>query len=100
MLTMRLAEILERIEQRLAALGLSADTASKLAGKPDAIRNIRRAMKGGTRQGVQTATLDALAPVLQTTAEWLLAGTDDEPASPTPSAAPRYGQGAGMLPMQ
>jgi hypothetical protein len=37
-----LADILGRIEERLTALGLSATGATRLAGKPDAIRNIRR----------------------------------------------------------
>jgi transcriptional regulator with XRE-family HTH domain len=73
---MRLSDILQRIESRLVALGLSASEASKLAGKPGVIRNIRRGAKdrGGNRQGVTTTTLAALAPVLQTTESWLLTG--------------------------
>ena len=76
MISMQLADILARIEERLAALNLSADTASKMAGKPDAIRNIRRAARAGTRQGVQTGTLEALAPVLKCSQGWLLTGLD------------------------
>jgi transcriptional regulator with XRE-family HTH domain len=71
---MRLADILQRIEGRLVALGLSAAAASKMAGKPEAIRNIRRAVKIGHRQGVSSVTIAALAPVLQTTEGWLLTG--------------------------
>jgi hypothetical protein len=69
-----LADILRRIEERLAAVGLSATAAGRMAGKPDVIRNIRRATKSETRRGVSTATLAALAPVLQTTSRWLLTG--------------------------
>lgn len=68
---MKLKDILSRIERRLAATGLSADGASRLAGKPDAIRNMRRAVQAG-RGGVNTRTVEALAAVLGTTAVWLL----------------------------
>ena len=71
---MKLAEILSRIEMRLEALGISANEASRRAGKPDAIRNLRRAVAKGEREGISTATLMALAPVLETTAPWLLTG--------------------------
>jgi len=71
---MKLAEILSRIEMRLKALGISANEASRRAGKSDAIRNLRRAVAKGEREGISTATLMALAPVLETTAPWLLTG--------------------------
>lgn len=70
---MELSTVLKRIERRLKDLDLSADRASREAGKPDAIRNLRRAVKDG-RQGVTTGTIAALAPVLKTTAAWLLEG--------------------------
>lgn len=76
--TMNLGEVLERIEGRLSALGMSADAASRAARKPDAIRNIRRAVRSGERQGVSTATLAALAPVLKTSAAWLVEGVGEE----------------------
>lgn len=66
--------VLARIEERLKAVGMSADAASRAAGTPDAIRNLRRAVKNGGRQGVTMTTLAALAPVLQTTAGYLLEG--------------------------
>lgn len=76
---MELKAILARVDARLEAVGLSESKASKDAGKPDAIRNMRRAVeKDEGRQGVSTATLNALAPVLQTTAVWLLAGAGPE----------------------
>ncbi len=75
---MNLPDILERIERRLTATGLSASAASKAAGKSDAIRNLQRAAKEGRRQGISTATLNALAPVLRTSATWLLAGAGPE----------------------
>lgn len=71
-----LPEILARIDRRLEAVGLSATAASKAAGKPDAIRNIRRAVESGNRHGVSTVTLSALAPVLQATEAWLVTGRD------------------------
>ncbi len=75
---MQLPDILMRIESRLKALGLSAHAASVAAGKPYAIRNIRRAAQSGNRQGVSTATIAALAPALQTSVGWLVTGQDGE----------------------
>lgn len=75
---MELHDILARIEHRLKVVGLSESAASKQAGKPDAVRNLRRALEKDERQGVSTATLHALAPVLQTTAVWLFAGAGPE----------------------
>ncbi len=76
---MDLSGILARIEKRLHATGLSDNAASALAGKPDAIRNIRRAIAAG-RKGVSTATIAALAPVLGTRASWLLSEDGPETA--------------------
>ena len=59
---MDLDDVLVRIESRLAALGLSAHAASLLAKKPDAIRNLQRAVRSGDRRGITTETLSALAP--------------------------------------
>lgn len=75
---MELRKILARIERRLEVVGLSASAASKAAGKPDAIRNLQRAVEKDDRQGVSTATLNALAPVLKTTSVWLFAGAGPE----------------------
>lgn len=77
---MKLAEILARIESRLKAVGLSAHAASLAAKRPDAIRNLKRAVKNNDRRGITTETLIALAPVLKTTPAWLLEGVGD-PAS-------------------
>lgn len=80
-----LKAVLERIEQRLRATGLSATGASMAAGLgEDAIRNLRRAVKDESRQGISTNTLTALAPVLKTTAAWLLDGTGDESTGGVP----------------
>lgn len=68
-----LADVVARIHQRLNALGLSAHAASMRAGRPDAIRNMERGVSKG-RAGVSTKTLEALAPVLQTTVAWLSDG--------------------------
>ena len=87
MLSMGLAAILSRIHMRLKALNISANKASKLAGKPDAIRNLQRAVKEGRRDGISTATLTALAPILQTTEAWLLTGRNSDPAQSAQDAA-------------
>lgn len=74
-----LKDVLARIEQRLKALGISASAASRQAGlSEDAIRNMRRAVEKDERQGVSTATIIALAPVLQTSASWLIEGGGSE----------------------
>ncbi len=53
-----------------------------LAGKPDAIRNLERAIEKNTgRSGISTATIKALAPVLETTPAWLLDGTGPDEAT-------------------
>lgn len=73
-----LNEILERIEDRLIVVGLDPAVASVRAGlSKDAIRNIQRAVKNGKPgAGASTTTLVQLAPVLETTASWLLEGVD------------------------
>lgn len=80
---MQQAELLQRIEERLKALGISAAAASRAAGASDAIRNIRRAVRAGKETSVSVRTLQALAGVLQTSPGWLLSG--EEPAPPAPS---------------
>lgn len=76
---MDLHGILERVERRLTALNMKADRASREAGRPDAIRNLRRAVKSG-EGGITLATIEALAPVLKTTVIWLL--KEEGPESP------------------
>ncbi len=66
--------VLARIEERLRPSKCRPMRPSRAAGAPDAIRNLRRAVKNGGRQGVTMTTLAALAPVLQTTAGYLLEG--------------------------
>jgi hypothetical protein len=74
-----LDDVLLRIERRLKATDQSANAASLAAGvSGDAIRNLRRAVKKGDRQGISTLTLTKLAPVLQTTVGWLLDGNGPE----------------------
>lgn len=95
---MELQDVLSRIESRLEALGLSANRASDLAKKPDAIRNLKRAVQNGERRGVTTETLAALAPVLKTTAAWLLEGIGDGESSTAIRVVGRIGAGAEILP--
>jgi phage repressor protein C with HTH and peptisase S24 domain len=70
----KLPEILARIDERLMELGLSDNAASVRAGKPDAIRNARRAINSPNRQGITLATLEALAGALETDVSWLADG--------------------------
>lgn len=73
-------DVLERIEQRLKAVGKSAQAASLEAGlSKDAIRNMRRAAKEPTRAGVSTRTIEQLADVLDAPVGWLLTGDGPGP---------------------
>lgn len=63
--------LIDRIEERLQALGISERKASMLAiGKPDLIRDIRRGREPGS------ARLASLASALQTTSDYLLGVSD------------------------
>lgn len=74
-----LKDILDRIEKRLEATGLSAASASAKAGlSKDAIRNIQRAVEQGKEAGASTQTIIKLAPILSTTASWLIEGSGQE----------------------
>jgi SOS-response transcriptional repressor LexA len=95
---MELEDVLSRVESRLRALNLSAHAASLAAKKPDAIRNLRRAVRSGDRRGITTETLAALAPVLQTTAAWLLEGVGNERPANTARVVGKIGAGAEILP--
>jgi len=95
---MDLEDVLTRIESRLEAVGLSAHAASLAAKKPDAIRNLKRAVKSGDRRGVTTETLTALAPVLKTTAAWLLEGVGDPQPGNRVRVVGRIGAGAEIQP--
>jgi phage repressor protein C with HTH and peptisase S24 domain len=91
---MELADVLARIESRLKALDLSAHAASLAAKRPDAIRNLKRAVKNNDRRGITTETLTALAPVLKTTAAWLLEGVGDQASGNLVRVVGRIGAGA------
>lgn len=77
-----LNEILQRIQKRIKQLGLSESRAATLAGLSNsAIRDIRRGVENNSKSGVSSQTLIALAPVLKTTAGWLIDGTGEEESS-------------------
>lgn len=83
--TAMLKEILERIEKRLEVVGMSAATASARAGlSKDAIRNIQRAVAEGKEAGASTQTLIKLAPILGTSASWLIEGAGAEESVEVP----------------
>lgn len=70
-----------RIRERLAKLNLSAHRASLDAGlSSDGIRNIQRAERDGKPYDPRSGTLAKLAPVLQTTEEWLMHGRGSQDA--------------------
>ena len=71
-----LTDLLKRVEERLAVLGISAQAASEKAGlTKDAIRNLKRAAAGKSdRKGVSTRTAKLLAAALETTSGWLVSG--------------------------
>ncbi|MBR1206988.1 MULTISPECIES: phage repressor protein [unclassified Bradyrhizobium] len=81
-----LKKIVSRIEKRLKALDLKAATASRKAGlSASAIRNLQRGAKGEiATKGANAATMSALAPVLKTSAGWLLDGAGPELVEPDP----------------
>lgn len=95
---MDLEDVLGRIESRLKLLGLSAHAASLAAKKPDAIRNLKRAVKSGDRRGITTETLIALAPVLKTSAAWLLEGVGEPGTGTLAKVVGKIGAGAEILP--
>lgn len=84
---MKLEDVYVRIRKRLRVMNLSADAASTKAGKPDAIRNIKRAIKEG-RRGINSTTIDALADVLNTSSAWLINGTGPEVRTPIRTVVP------------
>jgi phage repressor protein C with HTH and peptisase S24 domain len=70
-----------RIKERLKELGVSASAVSlKATGSPDTIRSWLRHPDTSPR----VDTLAKVAAELQTTPEWLLGRTDDEPTAKTP----------------
>lgn len=91
-----LKDILERIDARLEAVGLSESKAAKLAGLSDsAIRDMRRALKAGRDGGgVSSRTINALAPILQTSPSWLLEAAGDEQGDGTVPLVGYVGAGA------
>ena len=95
---MKLDDVLARIESRLKALDLSAHAASLAAKRPDAIRNLKRAVTNNDRGGITTQTLTALAPVLKTTAAWLLEGVGDPASGHLVRVVGRIGAGAEIQP--
>lgn len=72
---------LERIEKRLEALGLSAFAASKRAGNPDLIRDLKR----GKSNMLRIDNLDALAEVLDCDPAYLTRDQDTPRTAETAS---------------
>ncbi|CAL8981571.1 hypothetical protein RHODOP_04504 [Rhodoplanes sp. P11] len=85
-----ITDIVERINRRLASVGLKAATASRRAGLSDsAIYNLRRGAAGKiTVKGATAATFVALARVLETTPQWLMTGDGPETIGESELPAP------------
>lgn len=83
--TAMIKDVYQRIEKRLKAVGLKESAAATQAGLSDsAIRNMRRAVEAEKWDaGVSSRTIQLLAPVLKTTASWLLDGIEPEEIEPT-----------------
>ena len=79
-----LEDVLARIDKRLKAVGLAESAAALKADLSDsAIRNMRRAVKAGDgkKRGASIRTIEKLAPILKTTAVWLMDEVGPEEAS-------------------
>lgn len=77
-------EVLERIDRRLKKVGMKEAPAAVKAGLSDsAIRNVRRALRDGKDAKFSMRTLEALAPILQTTVAWLAEENGPEEPEPT-----------------
>lgn len=96
-LPVMIQDVFARVEERLKVVGLSASAASKLAGlSEDAIRNLKRATGAAERKGVSTRTISALAPVLKTSAGWLLSAEGEADVETSAYTVPVVGYvGAG-----
>jgi phage repressor protein C with HTH and peptisase S24 domain len=80
---MSLEDILARIDQKRAELGMSRHAVSVKAGKTEAVRNIVRAIRSGrTAAGLSTVTVKALADALEASESWLLTGDGDGDGPP------------------
>jgi len=72
---MEMMKILDRIDARLAELGLTAAAASRIAsGSPDLIRNWRRAAKDGKDPGITLTKLAQVANALEVSLVYLVDG--------------------------
>jgi hypothetical protein len=79
---MQVTDILERIEGRLAAVGLSAAEASmRVAGHKDLLRNFRRSIERGSDTGLSIPSAVDLAKILGVSVQWLLTGEDSDGSS-------------------
>lgn len=75
--------LMQRIDQRVAAVGLSYRATAKASGLSDnAINIMRKKIASGANHHPRVDTLRALAPVLHTTVEWLINGIGPEVVMP------------------
>jgi transcriptional regulator with XRE-family HTH domain len=94
-------QLMQRIEQRIAALGISRRSAAVRAGLSENALNVMRSkIDSGGHHRPRVDTIRALAPVLHTTVEWLLDGKGPEvvmpdtlPAAPQPTKRPKNARG-------
>jgi transcriptional regulator with XRE-family HTH domain len=85
---MPIAGIRARIRQRLDDLSLSMEKASKDAGLSEAYL---KQLMSERQDDITASKLEALAPVLKTTAAWLLTGEGDASVQPDKETAAVFG---------
>lgn len=74
---MEMKDVISRIQDRCAEMGISESRAGKEAGLSlDVVRNMRRAVARGDNPTVQERTLEKLAKALNTTRDWLVNGDE------------------------
>lgn len=74
-------DVVKRIEERIAALGSNPEAVSKAAKlSRDTVTKIKSKFGDGLQQGIKLSTIEALAPALGVTPEWLAFGVEAPPA--------------------
>lgn len=82
--------LVERVEKRLEALGLTAAEVSAAAtNSKDTIRNWQRAAKGDPKRGAGIKSLEAVARELKTNVRWLVEGIPPEEGPAADGAVPK-----------
>lgn len=94
---MTMKDILKRISDRSAQLGLTDNALSLRAGlSRDGIRNWRRRTEGGEEAGATVTALAGVASALGVSETWLIHGIGEGPDRPSIAVAGQVGAGAAV----